>query len=193
MWVSFYYKMLILKMDEKDWWLAQSHSSILVAWTLTPEVWFLGTTSGRFPDRGGDGVLDTALFVVHIFLAAVASLTSVPHPLNGSSIPLSYDNQKGSHTLHGIKGTVPPCWQIRWCASAKSLQSCLIPCDTMDCWGLENDVCPAKECLCWAPPKLPTHRMGSNNKRFGRFVIRKLITDIRAHCHSANCLWDLEH
>ena len=87
MWVSFYYKMLILKMDEKDWWLAQSHSSILVAWTLTPEVWFLGTTSGRFPDRGGDGVLDTALFVVHIFLAAVASLTSVPHPLNGSSIP----------------------------------------------------------------------------------------------------------
>ena len=69
----------------------------------------LGTTSGRFPDRGGDGVLDTALFVVHIFLAAVASLTSVPHPLNGSSIPLSYDNQKVSHTLHGIKGTVPPC------------------------------------------------------------------------------------
>ena len=139
--VSFYYKMLILKMDEKDWWLAQSHSSILVAWTLTPEVWFLGTTSGRFPDRGGVGALDSALFVVHIFLAAVASLTSVPHPLNGSSIPLSYDNQKGSHTLHGIKGTVPPCWQIQWCASAKLLQSCLTPCDTTDCWGLENDVC----------------------------------------------------
>lgn len=97
MWISIRYKMLIFKMNE-DWWLAQSHSSVMVGWTLIPEVRFLGTAPGSFPDRRAFGVLDSDLFIVQVFLATVASLTSVPHPLNGSSIPLSYDNQKGSYT-----------------------------------------------------------------------------------------------